>query len=129
MADAVKEPSAQDVKASLSAFPTFAQVASDEPSDARHWAGIGVGSVIVHIVLVILAVGVSRLPAPPRGTLPQIILEARPRQVTKLVAPPMDVLTQKTPNKGKLSQEFNLSSLTPRPAQPNIPAQPGAAAL
>jgi len=41
----------------------------------------------------------------------------------------MDVLTQKTPNKGKGSQEFNLSSLTPRPAQPNIPVQPGAAAL
>src|SRR4051812_10672167 len=104
MAGVVTEPSAQDPKTSPSAFSIFAQVASDVPSDARHWAGIGVGSVIVHFVLLILAVGVSRLPAPPRAALPQILLEARPRQVTKLVAPPMDVLTQKTPNKGKVSQ-------------------------
>src|SRR4051794_14380452 len=129
MAGVLSEASAPKVKVTPSAFPPFAQVASDGAIEGRHWAGVGVGSVFVHIFLVILGVGVSRLPAPPRAALPQIILDARPRQVTTLVAPPMDVLTQKTPNKGKISQEFNLSSLSPRPAQPNVPIQPGAAAL
>jgi len=41
----------------------------------------------------------------------------------------MDVLTQLAPNKGKVSPEFNLSSLPPRPEQASRQQSPGAAAL
>lgn len=44
--------------------------------------------------------------------------------VTPLVEPPT-VLTQKAPNKGKVSKEFNAAELTPRP---RIQSPPGAAA-
>jgi TonB family protein len=109
--------------------PSFGVPPALGDEGARHWAAVAGGSVVAHLLIALLGFGISRLPAPPPVLLPEIELEAKPRNVTKLVAPPLDVLTQKTPNKGKVSQEFNLSSLQPRPAQPNVPATPGAAAL
>src|SRR4051794_12183490 len=107
MAGVVTQPPAQQADYPI---PSFGQ-STEAPAGARHWAGVGVGSVLVHLLLLLAAVGGARLPGPTPVLLRPIDLEARPRQVTKLVAPPIDVLTQKAPNKGKLSQEFNLSSL------------------
>src|SRR5689334_4017478 len=94
----------------------------------RHWAVVAAGSLIAHLFILMGGVGIMKLPGPTPVLLQPIDLEAKPRSVTRLVAPPLDVLTQKSPNKGKLSQEFNLSSLAPRPEQRNVPASPGAAA-
>ncbi len=110
------------------AVPSFGIAPSLGERGARHWTVVGVGSLAAHLLILLLGTGISRLPAPPRVTMGTIEVQPR-RTVTKLVEPRIDVLTQKAPNKGKLSQEFNLSSLTPRPAQPNVPASPGAPAL
>lgn len=124
MAGSVTEKPAGDLP-----VPSFGTSPALGEQDARHWAAVAAGSAIAHLLIALLGVGIASLPAPPPVLLPEIELEAKPRNVTKLVAPPLDVLTQKTPNKGKITQEFNLSSLQPRPAQPNVPASPGAAAL
>jgi TonB family protein len=109
-----------------SAIPRFA-LAEPEHRDWGHFAGVGAGSVGVHIVLLLFVGVLAEIPG-QRYSAPQIALELRPRDATKLVAPP-SALTQRAPNRGPLSQEFNIASLPPRAERPNIPASPGAAAL
>jgi TonB family protein len=121
MADILTQRSVRD-----SAVPQFA-LSVPEHRDWRRFVGVGTGSVAVHVVLLLLVTLLSELPVRTWNA-PAITAQYRPRDATKLVAPP-SVLTQRTPNKGKLTSEFNIASLPPRPAQPNVPASPGAAAL
>jgi TonB family protein len=108
--------------------PNFGLAPALGEQGSRHWAVVAGGSVLAHLLLFVVGFGIAQLPAPRRLVAPEITVQA-PRNVTKLVAPPTDVLTQTSPNKGKLSEEFNLSSLQPRPEQANQQANPGAAAL
>jgi TonB family protein len=78
-------------------------------------------------MLVVAAIVILRLPQ-QRFAPSEIRIEHGRQQVTPLVAPPVSVLTQRSPNRSEISKEFNLSSLPPRPAQPNVPSTPGAAA-
>lgn len=107
--------------------PKFVQT-SPERFGWRHWAGIAAGSVLAHFLLALFGAGLSLLPGPQRVVAPEIVANA-PRRVTPLIAPPLDVLTQRAPNRGKLTQEFNVASLPPRPAQADVPSTPGAAAM
>ena len=111
---------------STQAEPTFLLITPDRV-DGRHWARIGAASAAVHILLVLLAVPISKIPSPRRGTDLRIRPESRRIVVTPLVAPPA-VLTQKEPNKKPLSAEFNVASIAPRPDNRVMPS-PGAAAL
>src|SRR5262249_36958466 len=72
------------------------------------WRESATVSLTAHITLVIL------LASLPRGVFqtPKRILEAH--KITPLVAPPFE-LTQPDPNKGKVSKNVNIESLTPRP--------------
>lgn len=106
-------------------IPQFSQLAPERP-DWRRLGVVAASSLAVHVLLVSLATTVTVAPG-SRWTAPTITVEQRPREVTRLVAPP-SALTQRAPNKGKLTQEFDLASLPPRRAQANVPASPGAAA-
>lgn len=107
--------------------PNFA-LSQPEHRDWRRLVEVGAGSIFVHVVLVLLLITVAAIPT-QRYTAPAITARFNPKDAAKLVAPPSSVLTQKAPNKGKISTEFNVASLPPRPSQPNVPASPGAAAL
>jgi TonB family protein len=87
---------------------------------------VGAGSVAIHIAIFFVIDALLQIPG-QRYVAPSITI--RPGESTKLIAPPSSLLTQRAPNKGKLSEEFNVASLPPRPAQANVPAAPGAAAL
>lgn len=92
----------------------------------KHRFGVGLTSLSVHVLILLAADAVLRLPVPAYSAR-QIVIEARPRDVVPLVAPP-STLTQKAPNRGEITKEFNIASLPPRIARPNVPASPGAAA-
>src|SRR5580704_3975980 len=93
-----------------------------ESTDSRRWVRAGVGSVVVHILLLLIAFWVAGL-APPRiATVPEIVSNIQ--RVTLIV--PSD-LTQKAPNKSKVSKEVNVEDLKPRPAsQQRLPPAPAA---
>lgn len=93
-----------------------------EPEDKGRWLRSGIGSLAFHAALFGGLVYVASLPVStftPRET-----ADASHR-VTPLVAPPVQ-LTQKAPNKGRLSKEFNLDSIPPHPTEKSLPS-PGAA--
>jgi len=96
-----------------------------EPRPSNYWAGVGAASAFVHVLLLVLAIFLGQLPTPVRAPLQVEVRDTR-RNVTPLVAPP-STLTQRAPNRNPLSQEFNVSALPPRPANPSEP-KPGAAA-
>lgn len=54
---------------------------------------------------------------------PDLNIEIRPRQVVKLITPPdiRDVITQKEPNKTKVSKELDLEGLMAKATAPNSP--------
>jgi TonB family protein len=93
-----------------------------ESTDSRRWVRAGVGSVVVHILLLLIAFWVAGL-APPRiATVPEIVSNIQ--RVTLIV--PSD-LTQKEPNKSKVSKEVSVEDLKPRPAsQQRLPPAPAA---
>ena len=93
-----------------------------ESTDSRLWVRAGVGSVVVHILLLLIAFWVAGL-APPRiATAPEIVSNIQ--RVTLIV--PSD-LTQKEPNKNKVSKEVSVEDLKPRPAsQQRLPPAPAA---
>ena len=107
-------------------IPRFGLTEPDR-RDWRRLAGITAASIAVHGVLLSVAGTVATVPG-GKWTAPKIEVERRPREVTTLVAPPLSQLTQRAPNRNKPAQEFDMASLPPRPAQPNVPASPGAAA-
>jgi TonB family protein len=63
-------------------------------------------SIVVHVVAI-----VALLLAPRQV----FQMKEEPRRVTPLIAPPVE-LTQTAPNRAKLSKEFNVESVQPRPA-------------
>jgi TonB family protein len=79
------------------------------PVEKRRILRAGTGSILLHVVgiliLMLLPSGVTVRQGPH-------LLSAL--QSTPLVEPPRD-LTQKAPNRGKVSKEFDLESLLPRP--------------
>ena len=63
-------------------------------------------SIVVHVVTIVALLLVPR----------QVFqMKEEPRRVTPLIAPPVE-LTQTAPNRAKLSKEFNVESVQPRPA-------------
>lgn len=63
-------------------------------------------SLIVHVTAIVALLLVPR----------QVFqMKEEPRRVTPLIAPPVE-LTQTAPNRAKLSKEFNVESIRPRPA-------------
>jgi TonB family protein len=63
-------------------------------------------SIVVHVVAIVALLLVPR----------QVFqMKEEPRRVTPLIAPPVE-LTQTAPNRAKLSKEFNVESVQPRPA-------------
>ncbi|HEV2689857.1 MAG TPA: TonB family protein [Bryobacteraceae bacterium] len=90
-----------------------------ESTEPRRWLRDGLGSLAIHIVIFLAALGVGRLetPAPPNPTEVAIA-----RKVTPLYAP--RELTQKAPNRDKVSKEVNVERLMASAAQKSSPPQP-----
>lgn len=109
----------------VNAVPEFL-IHLDQPDSARHWTRIGTASLVVHIALLVGAVLLGKLPGPDARLFEANVAE-KPRQVTKLVAPVIGSLTQRSPNRKELSKEFNIASLPPRPERNSINS-PGAPA-
>jgi TonB family protein len=94
----------------------------NESRDARRWLRAGIGSVVFHILLLLVAFWVAGLDAPVPRSVPEIVSNIQ--RVTLIV--PSD-LTQKAPNKSKVSKEVNVEDLKPRPAsQQRLPPTPAA---
>jgi TonB family protein len=94
------------------------------PETAGQWIRAGGGSIAVHVALILILIWVAGL-QPPN---PAELAEVSQKRVTPLVAPPFQ-LTQKAPNKGPLSKEFNLESIRPETSARNVQSSPGAASL
>ena len=77
------------------------------------WVRAGAGSVVVHVVLVGFLVFLASLPAPAPTARQGIALNLE--RAIPLVDPPKQ-LTQKDPNRGKVSKEVNVEGLLPHPA-------------
>ena len=81
-------------------------------SEDSHFLQAGAGSVAIHILLFGLLVWLAGLDT--GRTANSGAIAANLRKITPLVAPPAE-LTQKAPNKGKVSKEVNVEDLKPRP--------------
>ncbi len=91
-----------------------------ESTDSRRWLRAGIGSVAVHILLLLIALGIGTLNPPRPRSVPEIVSNIQ--RVTLIL--PSD-LTQKAPNKSKVSKEVNVEDLKPRPAsQQRLPPAP-----
>jgi TonB family protein len=91
-----------------------------ESTDSRRWLRAGIGSVAVHILLLLIAFGIAGLAPPQVRTVPEIISNIQ--RVTLIL--PTD-LTQKAPNKSKVSKEVNVEDLKPRKAtEQRLPPAP-----
>lgn len=93
-----------------------------EPGDRERSRTAAVVSVVVHVaaLVVLLLLPKGSGPAPP----PEPV-----RHVTTLIEP-LTVLTQKAPNTGKVTKEFNAAEVQPRPrlqVPPSPPPAPHAA--
>ena len=92
----------------------------DESVGERHWVPAGIGSLVVHTILVTGAILLAQLDTPQLRTGAQIVSDFQ--RVTPLVAPPTR-LTQKEPSEGKVSKEVNVESLLSH-SQKAAPARP-----
>ena len=94
-----------------------------ESRDSRSYWWAGIGSLLIHILVVPIVVLVATLgvPAPREGT--RIYPDFR--QAVHLVLP--QDLTQKAPNKGKVAKEVDVEDLKPRP--PTLQRLPPAPAV
>ncbi len=91
---------------------------SEDPR--RHWQA-GIGSAVIHAVIIALVFLIGSLngPAPRQAT--EIVPDFR--QAVHLILP--QDLTQKAPNKGKVAKEINVEDLKPRPpSQQRLPPAP-----
>jgi TonB family protein len=96
------------------------------PADLRQrWLRAGIGSAIVHVVFLLAALGVGSLeaPLPPNAT----EIASTIRKVTPLYAPAE--LTQKAPNRNKVSKEVNVEGLMASAARKPTPPVPPAHAF
>ncbi len=85
----------------------------ETPQDRRRFGKAGAGSVLAHLAVLAL---LPLIPAAPPPKRPQY------RQITPLIAPALEP-TQKDPNQGKISKEFDSKFVIPRP-NIQIPASP-----
>ena len=85
-----------------------------ESTESPRWIPAGIGSLVVHIVLFLFVIAISKLD----NYVPRQATEIIPdfRRATPLIAPPPSELTQKAPNRGKIAKEVNVEDLLPRPA-------------
>ena len=91
-----------------------------ESTDSRRWVRAGAGSAGVHVVLILLAIWVGGMDAPQARTGTEIVSNIQRVSLTL----PAD-LTQKDPNKDKVSKEVNVEDLKPRPpSQERLPPAP-----
>jgi TonB family protein len=93
----------------------------DRP-DSRVFFRDAIGSLAINVILFALAVLINSVPGnpPPQG---QITVDLR--KAVHLVAPRLQQLTQKEPNKGEVPKEVNVEGLLARPAiEPRIPQPP-----
>jgi TonB family protein len=79
-----------------------------ESAGSRRWLRAGIGSAVVHVLLITGAILLAQLDTPDLRTGAQIVSNFQ--QVTPLIAPPTR-LTQKEPNQGKVSKEVSVESL------------------
>src|SRR5262249_272289 len=102
----------------------------DTADDTRRLRRNVVTSVVLHIIGATILVNVQFAATPPRDLqLPQIV-----RRVTPLIAPPPPVrereVTQKAPNKAKVSPEIDLQGLIAKeqvkapPSKPSVSPKP-----
>jgi TonB family protein len=94
-----------------------------EPVSSRRVLRAGVGSVLVHVAVVVLIVSLPEA-FPPR---PPQMAHVEIHNVVHLVMPRFFEPTQKDPNKGKVSRELDVRSAqsAPRPQAPRFrPPQP-----
>ena len=87
------------------------------------WLRAGAGSVAVHVVLVGLLVFLASLPAP--APTPEQEIAANLEKAIPLFDPPKQ-LTQKEPNRNKVSKEVNVEGLLPHPATKDTVPHPPA---
>lgn len=92
-----------------------------ESSGSRRWLRAGIGSIVVHLVIFSGAFFVGSLKTPDVVIETQVTTDFR--KVTPLYAPPTP-LTQKEPNRGKVSKELNVEGLLERPSQKPTPSTP-----
>ena len=85
-----------------------------QSTESSRWIPASLGSLVVHIVLFLFLIVISKLDmyVPRQAT--EIVPDFR--RVTPLIAPPLSELTQKAPNRGKIAKEVNVEDLMPRPA-------------
>src|SRR6185437_6408101 len=81
-----------------------------------YWLGILSTSLLVHFFVLVIAL---HLPSFPVRTQPEA-RTARPHVILYL---PRDVMTQKAPNRNKLSQNIDLADLTSAPSQQAVRAK------
>lgn len=92
----------------------------EDPISAKRRRGLLAASAVAHLLAVPL-LGVATFEVRHFNNMPDIIV--RRQQVTPLVAPRLEQLTQREPNRGIVSEEVNLDSLLPRP---RVEQPPGA---
>jgi TonB family protein len=84
----------------------------EDPKDTRQRRSVLAASAVLHLICVPI-LGLVTFEVPRYANSPEIIV--RRQQVTPLVAPRLEQLTQRDPNRGTVSPEVNLDSLLPRP--------------
>jgi TonB family protein len=93
-----------------------------ESTDSRRYLRAGIGSLLVHAVLFVLALVFASLDTHRPLYTNQILADLG--HATPLVDPPPQ-LTQKAPNRGKVAKEVDVEDLLPRPAsQQRLPPAP-----
>ena len=90
-----------------------------DPDEVNRIRKAAIGTGAIHLLLILMLAMMSAPAASP------VSERERVRRITPLVDPPTE-LTQKAPNKGKLSKDLSVESILPSPPVPN-PA-PGAKA-
>jgi TonB family protein len=73
-----------------------------------HFLQAGVGSILVHVLILFALIGIAQLPAPE--PLPEQALDEL-RKAVSIIAP----LTQKAPNRAKVAKEVTVENLTAKP--------------
>jgi len=92
----------------------------NEATESRRWLRDGLGSVAFHLVLFLAALGVGRLETPVPPNPAQLVENVR--RVTPLYVP--RDLTQKAPNRDKVSKEVNVEGLKASESRKASPATP-----
>ena len=87
----------------------------EEPADKGRWIRAGIGTTIVHLVLLFILINVPLFDGGNRRSEQAELLP--PKVITPLVAPLLEP-TQIAPNKAKLNRSFDVDSLRPKESVP-----------